>query len=95
VLIPGGVMAQSVADKPTLNVGDTREFQQSVKTVPGEDKSEPWSRCVAEIPPNDRIQMAAANGQLILADASLNAVDPQGSENSLTAFKFPMSVDAR
>ena len=92
--MPACALAQGTADKPTLKVGDKWEFQQSVRAVPGGDKSEPWSRRVVEILPNDRIQMAGANDQLILADASLNPVDPKGAEYSLTAFKFPMSVGA-
>lgn len=92
--VPACALAQGVADKPTLKVGDKWEFQQAVKVVPGGDKSEPWSRRVVEILPNDRIQMAGASNLLILTDASLNPVDPKGPEYSVTTFKFPMSVGA-
>ena len=50
------VVAQPAADKPDLKVGDKWEFNQNVKIVPGEEKSEPWSRRVVEIQPDGRIR---------------------------------------
>jgi hypothetical protein len=92
--IPTGAVAQGVADKPTMKVGDRWAFQQSVKAMPGGDKSEPWSRRVVEILPNGQVQLAGGDDHLILTDGSLNPIDPKGAEYSLTAFKFPMSVGA-
>jgi hypothetical protein len=84
-------IAQGTAEKPTPKVGDRWEFQQSVKSVPGGDASQPWSRTVAEILP-DRITMVGSNNQSFPLDASLNPIDPKGAEYSVMTYKFPMSV---
>jgi len=84
--------AQPTADKPDLKVGDKWEFNQTVKIVPGEEKSEPWSRRVVEIQPDGRIQVATAKDEMLALDAMLNRIDPRGPEYSVATYKFPMKV---
>src|SRR5271167_3148617 len=81
--VPTVAAAQSAADKPAMKVGDTWEFQQSVKTLPGGETSDPWSRRVVEILPNGQVQLAGGKGQLILTDGSLNQIDPKGADYTL------------
>ena len=84
--------AQPTADRPDLKVGDKWEFNQSVKMVPGEEKSEPWSRRVVEIQPDGRIQVATAKDEMLALDAMLNRIDPRGPEYSVPTYKFPIKV---
>src|SRR5258706_7291636 len=85
-------VAQPTADKPDLKVGDKWEFNQSVKVVPGEEKSEPWSRRVVEIQPDGQIRVATGKEELLTLDATLNRIDPRGPEYSVATYKFPMKV---
>ena len=86
------VAAQPAADKPELKVGDRWEFSQTVETVPGEEKTETWSRRVAEIQPNGQMQVATGKGEMLTFDAMLNRIDPRGPEYSVTSYKFPMKI---
>ena len=83
--------AQPTADKPELKVGDQWEFNRSIKIVPGEEKSEPWSRRVLEIQPDGRTQVVL-DKETVTLDAMLNRIDPRGPEYSVTTYKFPMKV---
>ena len=83
---------QPTVDKPDLKVGDKWEFKQTVKIVPGEEKSEPWSRRVAEIKPDGAIQLATGKDELLALDAMLNRIDARGPEYSIVTYKFPMKV---
>ena len=86
-----GAVAQPTADKPDLKVGDQWEFNQNVKIVPGEEKSEPWSRRVLEIQPDGRTKVVVGKDTLTL-DAMLNRIDARGPEYSVVTYKFPMKV---
>ena len=83
--------AQPTADKPELKVGDQWEFNRNIKIVPGEEKSEPWSRRVVEIQPDGRTQVVL-DKETVTLDAMLNRIDPRGPEYSVTTYKFPMKV---
>jgi len=86
------VVAQPTADRPDLKVGDKWEFNQSVKMVPGEEKSEPWSRRVVEIRPDGQVHVAIGKGANLPLDAMLNRIDPRGPEYSVPTYKFPMKT---
>ena len=83
--------AQPTADKPELKAGDQWEFNRNIKIVPGEEKSEPWSRRVVEIQPDGRTQVVL-DKETVMLDAMLNRIDPRGPEYSVTTYKFPMKV---
>ena len=83
--------AQPTGDKPELKVGDQWEFNRTIKIVPGEEKSEPWSRRVVEIRPDGRTQVVA-DKETVTLDAMFNRIDPRGPEYSVTTYKFPMKV---
>jgi hypothetical protein len=84
--------AQPTADKPDLKVGDKWVFNQTVKVVPGEEKSDTWSRRVAEIQPDGRIQLATGKDEMLAFDAMLNRIDQRGPEYSFPTYKFPMKI---
>jgi len=84
--------AQPVAERPALKIGDSWQFRQSVKIVPGEETSQPWSRRIVEIQPDDRMVVAAGNNQSLTFDTSWNRIDPKGPEYSVVSYKFPMKV---
>ena len=86
-----GAVAQPTGDKPDLKVGDQWEFNRSIKIVPGEERSEPWSRRVVEIQPDGRTQVVL-DKETVTLDAMLNRIDPRGPEYSVTTYKFPMKV---
>jgi len=87
-----GAVAQPTADKPDLKVGDKWDFKQSVKVVPGDEKSEAWSRRVVEIQPDGRVYVAVGKDERLPLDTMLNRIDPRGTEYSVPTYKFPMKI---
>jgi hypothetical protein len=90
--VASGAVAQPTADQPDLKVGDKWEFNQTVKIVPGEEKSERWSRRVVEIQPDGRIQVATGKEEILSLNAMLSRIDPRGPEYSVATYKFPMKI---
>jgi hypothetical protein len=91
-LVTPEAVAQPAADKPDLKVGDKWEFNQSVKTTPGQERSEPWSRRVVEIQPDGRVHVAVGKDAKLPLDAMLNRIDSRGPEYSVPTYKFPMKI---
>jgi len=93
--IPLSVMAQPVADKPGVKVGDKWVFQESVKTSASGESSSTWSRRIVEILPDDRMQVVAGKEQMIPVDGSWNVIDPKGPEYSHASQWGPRIPDVR
>jgi hypothetical protein len=76
--------AQPAGDAPKINVGDHWAFARIEKTT---GKADTWSRTVAEVPGDDRLQVKLGGGTVEEYDGAMNFM-PQGNPD----FRRPLVV---
>jgi hypothetical protein len=78
------VYAQPAGDAPKINVGDHWSFARTEKTS---GKADTWSRTVADVPGEDRLQVKLGAGTMEEYDGAMNFM-PQGNPD----FRRPLVV---
>jgi len=87
-------LAQDVADKPDLRVGDEWVFVQT-GTEDGKPVNRRWQRRIVEMLPDDRIRVTPTYGGVDVFDRSWNPRHPQRPTFWPLDFQFPLSVGAK
>jgi len=82
-------IAQPVAQKPAIKVGDSWEFR---RTADPEGKSTEWTRTIVELAPNDVVKVRMGDGKVSEYDSALNFMPDGLADHARILVKYPLKV---